>query len=519
MNEYSGNFDLNSVSSLPRWFGRVVSSASWQDNIEAAHFDPKDQKGWGYRYRVRYFGLHTGNTQDLPDDQLPMANVILPVTAGSGLGGFIDTPALSAGTVVTGIFLDGMAGQQPYIDGVLINSNNEVPKQQPKDEIGGLQLFNDTYSGTSPQTASYVPDHLIATKKIERPSNVSTEYRIPQEGQAVIQSAIDKSRSVDFDKITKFAFSYKEDISKVYSVASPCKSDNGDMKGIQLTIKNLQNSLSTILRFSNINSAVGALINENVEPGKTIKKIIDIASSDIGGYVKNIMSGVRGWTLNKVQDEAKKMLPFLFPGEMPAFINKLNEGTNLLSCVFAKITRGLSGLVGNLLLGFIDKFINGPMGLIEEFVGKLLDQILGPIQTAITTINLLLGGITGAIAGIAGSLFNMLDFATGILNFFKCDDDKACPTQSEITRAGAGVNNNAGGDPQGSPAGGTSSPSDGAATANSFTSGQGNSIGASDPINYKVANSSSVDGTFGTSSEATTLLGGGSVDGTTFELQ
>jgi hypothetical protein len=175
MNEYSGNFDLNSVSSLPRWFGRVVSSASWQDNIEAAHFDPKDQKGWGYRYRVRYFGLHTGNTQDLPDDQLPMANVILPVTAGSGLGGFIDTPTLSAGTVVTGIFLDGMAGQEPYIDGVLINSNNSVQKSQPQDETGGLQLFNDTYNNNAS-----VPDFLQAIAPIERPAGASTQYQIAQ---------------------------------------------------------------------------------------------------------------------------------------------------------------------------------------------------------------------------------------------------------------------------------------------------------------------------------------------------
>jgi len=180
MNAYSGNFDLNSVSALPRWFGRVVSSESWQDNIEASHFDPKDQKGWGYRYRVRYFGLHSGSTEELPDEQLPMANVIMPVTAGSGLGGFIDTPALSAGTIVTGVFLDGMAGQEPYIDGILINSNNEVPKQQPKDEIGGLQLFNDTYKGTTPQLAAYVPDYLIAIKNIKRPSNASTQYKVAQ---------------------------------------------------------------------------------------------------------------------------------------------------------------------------------------------------------------------------------------------------------------------------------------------------------------------------------------------------
>ena len=180
MNAYSGNFDLSTVSALPRWFGRVVSSVSWQDNIEAAHFDPKDQKGWGYRYRIRYFGLHSGNTQELPDEQLPMANVIMPVTAGSGLGGFIDTPAISAGTIVTGIFLDGMAGQEPYIDGILINSNNSVQKSQPKDETGGLQLFNDTYKGSNPQTGAFVPDFLQAIKPIERPAGASTQYRIVQ---------------------------------------------------------------------------------------------------------------------------------------------------------------------------------------------------------------------------------------------------------------------------------------------------------------------------------------------------
>jgi hypothetical protein len=184
MNEYSGNFDLSIVSALPRWFGRVVSSASWQDNLESEHFDSKNKKGWGYRYRVRYFGLHSGSSQELPDNQLPMANVVMPTTAGSGLGGFVDTPCISAGTIVTGFFLDGMAGQEPYIDGILINSNNEVPKTQPKDEIGGLQLFNDTYKQGSLQRGSFVPDHLRLIKKIERPSYVSTQYKInPNSGR------------------------------------------------------------------------------------------------------------------------------------------------------------------------------------------------------------------------------------------------------------------------------------------------------------------------------------------------
>lgn len=195
MNQYSGNFDLNTVSALPRWFGRVVSSVSWQDNIEASHFDPKDQKGWGYRYRVRYFGLHSGNTQDLPDEQLPMANVVMPVTSGSGLGGSFDTPAILAGTIVTGFFLDGMAGQEPYIDGLLINSNNAVPKKQPSGDDGGLQLFNDTYRGTSSQTGSFVPDFLQTIKKIQRPSAASNQYKVTPQNTLTIAELRARTRT------------------------------------------------------------------------------------------------------------------------------------------------------------------------------------------------------------------------------------------------------------------------------------------------------------------------------------
>lgn len=256
------------------------------------------------------------------------------------------------------------------------------------------------------------------------------------QGQKIIQSAVDKSRSVDFDEITKFAYQYKDDIRKVYAVASPCKSDNSDAKGIQRVIKNLQNAISTIKRFSNINSAVDALINEDVEPGRTIKKIVSVATTDIAGYVKNIIGRVRGWVLTQVQNNVKKVLPFLFPGEMPSFLDALGKGINGLSCAFAKVVRGLAKTVGSLLLGLIDKYVNGPMCLAEDFIADLLRGITDPISSAIGAINSFLGRAVGAVTNLAGSLFNAIDFVTGILNFFKCDDDKACPTQNEISRSG-----------------------------------------------------------------------------------
>ena len=296
------------------------------------------------------------------------------------------------------------------------------------------------------------------------------------------QSAIDKHRVEDNPVVTKSADQQDSDLKKVVDIQSPCKSDNSDMKGIQRVIKNLQNDLEGIKRFSDVNSAFDALTNEDVEPWKSIKKVINFSATDIAGYVKNIMGKVRGWVLNTIQNEAKKILPFLFPGEMPSFIDALGKGTNILSCAFAKIIRGLAKLVGNLLLQMLDKFINGPMCLAENFVNNLLNQILGPIEAAIgLALGLIngflsaIGGAVSVISGIAGQLFNMLDFVTGILNFFKCDDDKACPSVQEISLSGAGQNNPPGGDPPGQNSSTqNSSPSDGAVTENATTSGVGN---------------------------------------------
>jgi hypothetical protein len=300
----------------------------------------------------------------------------------------------------------------------------------------------------------------------------------------ILQSAIDKARTVDFTEIIKSAWEQDLDLKKVLDIQSPCKYDNSDMKGIQRVIKNLQNDLELIKKFSNVNSAFDALTNENVEPWKSIKKVINFSATDIAGYVKNIMGKVRGWTLNTIQNQAKKILPFLFPGEMPSFLDKLGKGTNILSCAFAKIVRGLTKTVGNLLLQMIDKFINGPMCLAENFVNNLLNQILGPIQAAIGSVFALLGGALSAVQGLAGQIFNMLDFVTGILNFFKCDDDKACPSVQEISLSGTGQPNPQGGDPvaPNSKTENSSASDEGGTKSGEFTAGvsQGNAPAAQD---------------------------------------
>lgn len=117
----------------PWWLGRVEAKETWNDNIAGETFTNVAQiQGWGHRYKVRIFNWHTGDLEQLPPKDMAFCQVVMPVTAGSGHGGASQTPSIESGSVVFGFFMDGMAGQEGYIVGLLGNSNNNVPKEREK---------------------------------------------------------------------------------------------------------------------------------------------------------------------------------------------------------------------------------------------------------------------------------------------------------------------------------------------------------------------------------------------------
>ena len=104
------------------WVGQLVSD-SWKDNIVGSTVEEvplSNQEGFSYRYQVRIMGYHSADLVALPDDQLPWAGVMMPVTAGASSPDSAGaTPKLRAGNFVYGFFLDGEDAQQPLIIGVL----------------------------------------------------------------------------------------------------------------------------------------------------------------------------------------------------------------------------------------------------------------------------------------------------------------------------------------------------------------------------------------------------------------
>ena len=92
---------------LESWVGTVVSYDAQKEQIEG---------GWGWRYKVRIMGDNT-NTDQITDQQLSYAYVLLPTTAGSGGGYKMRSVRISQGDFVYGV-RGGGAGAPTMILGV-----------------------------------------------------------------------------------------------------------------------------------------------------------------------------------------------------------------------------------------------------------------------------------------------------------------------------------------------------------------------------------------------------------------
>lgn len=88
-----------------RWFFGTVVNAHPPAGLEG-------------RIKVRINGVHSPSTGDIPERDLPWAQVLVPTTEG-GSSGIGRIPQIVAGSFVFGVFLDGMTSQIPLIIGSL----------------------------------------------------------------------------------------------------------------------------------------------------------------------------------------------------------------------------------------------------------------------------------------------------------------------------------------------------------------------------------------------------------------
>ncbi len=405
------------------WIGQIADDSTWRDNCNpsAIQSSEEDDPGWGYRYRVRIFGNQTFSKEEEPDEELPMAEVLYPVTAGSGHRGSKMSPNLCQGAFVMGFFKDGFEAQQPVIMGAFGNNSQTILKG--KDPEKGFEARTG-YKGKSEPVPVYPQNMATAPRSLP-----ALEGMNPRVGSiADIFQANDGA-----DEMT---------------MQNSCEAANTEMQGIQGVMSLLLRDINRMKKSASLFPYAAAGEKNNME------RAIDRAEKAICGFVKSIMSRVNALVLKKVNNSITPAVSLLMPNERPALQQKQEEVTNTVTCVMNGVVDMMCGIVRELLNDVVEKFVSSPTCAAKSFVSSLLDKILGPVVGILGTAA---GGIQDFIDnsvshlpqwGNAGSLFGMaggdprgaLDTVTSIVEFFGCDPQPECPpTESWSAWNGGGV--------------------------------------------------------------------------------
>ena len=398
------------------WIGQVVDQTKWAGNLSGTPTKTtKEQKGFDFRYKVRIMGYHTAAPNDLTDDDLPWASVMLPVTAGTS-GGARQTPQLRQGNFVYGFFLDGEDAQQPIIMGVIgYNQYTAVMKNVPDTPFSPFSGYtvNDTVPisalGTTQEEGDAVADDVDKSK---------ANNKEVMESPAALVTRKDGASKEQY-----------ENKSKPKNIPTVSRCEPAPLVGIQREVKNMLSEVKRIQKTANDWETKVSTKIDNIE--KEIAKVKDNATKAIAGDVKRITGEIQKNALKKVNDTLKDSYDKVFPSQLGELKTKVEGVNDELSCLFRNIMKNLTGMVGGFLNQIMDRFITTPLCAVENFIGSLLGKITGLIDSAIDSV---MGPIKGLLAGMgvaSSAVDDVMGFATDALSLLSCDEDPRCSEVKE----------------------------------------------------------------------------------------
>ena len=495
------------------WIGQIADDSYWRDNIISTKFDDLGTvPGWGRRYKVRIIGLHDQEETSIDSDQLPWAQIMYPVTAGGGQAKSGATSALRQGNFVFGFFLDGADQQVPVIMGVLGNNvqttlSTKIGTSKTnftatsgyakgKDPIEykvpteGLVTKNPGSKSASPKSgATAGPGGLdpsrpptkreFAAAQSARAeaaarglSKEATEALVAERTVAATKAEAAESQSPT-SPTQPGATIEQPDNPHLMSVAdvqrnnayrekiillNPCDMVGSALKAIQTIIDDLAKKIDSVLQTAqSYIDAVSNIISD-------IQKLIADVACTIAKYLKIIFDKILEYVLKIINCALAKAVDIIPPNLRFKFFDIREKITELICCLFSKITNGLCGQVQGFLndqassskLDLKTIIANGyttvtPICSVEILTGQMIalnlptivegldnslksaTDFLDDIQELLSDISGSIPDITGIVSGLSGSLTAAMSFTNLKVNIFGCDLGLNCPASDYYT--------------------------------------------------------------------------------------
>ena len=396
------------------WIGRVADPSVWK----AENIIMSQSESMGQRCKVRVIGYHPFSGTELPEKDLPWAQVMLSPHMGSGQGAVGDTIPLVGGETCLGFFLDGDEAQQPIIMGVLDRQNNvenaidppELASHQSSD--GRPFTGNNTDKPTKAKRSETVPIGQGSQGQVKPDSNPKTE----------------QGTTYPKGKMSPAATIFENKFTKEETKPSNCGDDG---------IGKLTQVLTDFIAFTNmLDNTAGAFIdplaNKIIDIDNEIKKVVSRAQGVIKGVINNIRDGLFGkltFLFSKFLGTLNLINPLDFIND-EVMKKAFQQIMDTIFCIFEKLIEDLFGFLTNLFKSLVSQVINGPFCAAEQFVSGIFAKVFDTLEGLLAPVLSGLDWLVGGLASVQGVLRDVSSLATAIFNFIGCDGKK-CTTPSK----------------------------------------------------------------------------------------
>jgi hypothetical protein len=386
------------------WIGQIPPVESWDEQANNA--------GWGQRYKIRILGYHPLSESELPNDDLPWAQVMFPITSGTGAAKYAVNPKLRPGDIVIGFFLDGDNAQIPIIMGALGHTKEWT--------TAGYNSPFVPFTGFTSRVPNPKSSGRIDADQTNEatPTSQLTPRAIPPE---VAQRLQEISAYTGIGREVVFAdtcgdSSIKTIRAEINNLLKTVQQAQGKISEFQQKIQQTAEVIKTA-----INWIVGRMMDAiyNFLVGSEGKPGI------IPNTLKSIYTSVYGATLAATGSPAAAHTAGYKSNEV--FVIPIKVLEQALSCVANGIVEGLVGIITQLLESLLENVDRVLTCVAEQFIGSLVNNIINAVS----------GGLSSALGGVSvllGGAFNVVEFLSstaesiiGLGGLFDCNQtNKKC---------------------------------------------------------------------------------------------
>lgn len=342
--------------------------------------------GWGNRTKVRILGYHPYSEKELPNDDLPWAQVLIPTTAGSGAANVATDVKLQPGDTVFGFFLDGDNAQIP----VVLSTFGRTSQVPSTDYESPFQPF----TGYSDQ----IKEPNGAVQKNEQNEQNSASQKSPR-GVSPAQA-----KSIGNGEISYFTA-----IGDKVQLASPSKG-------------NVTNKISTEVGnlVSRVQNLTADITNTSAQIQQTINREIDIIVSKVQSIVSGLVTNMVNKLFKTLAPLFNKGLKLLYDlvyrlvlaatqcapcahlagvAAQKAMVSPIKAIQNAIPCISNNIINGLGSIIKSALQGVVNN--------VQRFVSCAANQFTGAL------VNDIIGSASSALSGLLGAVGPILQFFGG----------------------------------------------------------------------------------------------------------